>query len=430
LPRNQEPGVRLPKEHKLYKVLSLNSLSVGVSFILGIFSTKIISLLLGASGMAYMGNFRSFSAMVKSLATLGINNAVVALYVEHKEDKAVITSIYSTLFWLFLVLSALLCGVLFMAAGPISEFLFSTPGFTFPIYALALTLPLIVLNVFWLAVYNALEKFKSIILIQIVSNLVIFLVTVYFIYKGNLVGGLYSIAASEVAMVLVTWLFVSREKEHFNFELQRVISFKYAKVLGSFSSMALLSGVIVPLAAILIRNCISAEVSQSHAGYWDAVQRLSGFYMIFFHTGLSLYYMPKLASITTDSAFAAEVKSYFKSIVVLAAIAIVGVYLLRWQLIGLALTDEFQTIGNYLHWQLAGDLVRIMTLAFGYQIVVKRMMSAYLIVELGYNLVLVGLAFYLIELRGEAGALQAYFIANVLCLLAVLGIFRKVIFSR
>lgn len=79
--------------------------------------------------------------------------------------------------------------------------------------------------------------------------------------------------------------------------------------------MALLSAVIAPLTLILIRNTIVQNYSINEAGVWDAVNRLSSFYMLFFNTGLSLYYMPKLASLNTDDEFKTELKSYFKTLV-------------------------------------------------------------------------------------------------------------------
>ena len=76
----------------------MNSFSVAISFLLGLLSTKIISVFLGASGMALMGSFRNFSTMTKSLATLGINNSVVKLFVENKKNREELSIIYSTFF--------------------------------------------------------------------------------------------------------------------------------------------------------------------------------------------------------------------------------------------------------------------------------------------------------------------------------------------
>jgi PST family polysaccharide transporter len=93
--------LNLIKQNTLLKVLSLNSISVAVSFVLGVFSSKIIAVFLGTSGMALMGSFRNFALLVKSIATLGISNSIVKLFVENKDDKQEISVIYSTFFWIF-----------------------------------------------------------------------------------------------------------------------------------------------------------------------------------------------------------------------------------------------------------------------------------------------------------------------------------------
>ena len=93
------------KQNVLLKVLSLNSFSVGTSFVLGVISTKIVSIILGTSGMALLGSFRNFTSMNKSIATLGINNSLIKLFIENKKDKRELSRVYSTFFWVFLFLS-------------------------------------------------------------------------------------------------------------------------------------------------------------------------------------------------------------------------------------------------------------------------------------------------------------------------------------
>ena len=117
------------KDNIVLKVLSLNSFSVAISFVLGIFSSKIIAVYLGSSGMALMGSFRNFASMIKSLATLGISNAVIKLFVENKEDKESLSIIYSTFFWLFLGLSSFLGLLVCVLATPIADFLFFNEAF-------------------------------------------------------------------------------------------------------------------------------------------------------------------------------------------------------------------------------------------------------------------------------------------------------------
>ena len=192
--------------------------------------------------------------------------------------------------------------------------------------------------------------------------------------------------------------------------------------------MALLSAVIVPITLMLIRNHIVNQYSIEEAGIWDAVNRLSGFYMMIFSSGLSLYYMPKLASLKTDGEFKEELKSYFKIFVPLFVIVLIAVFLIKGLIIDLVFTPVFSRIKGVLIWQLSGDLLRIMTLAFGYQIVAKAMIKKYFILEITFNLLYLFLSYYLVQISSFEGALQAYFFANLFLLFLILWMFRKLFF--
>jgi PST family polysaccharide transporter len=421
--------LNLIKQNTLLKVLSLNSISVAVSFVLGVFSSKIIAVFLGTSGMALMGSFRNFALLVKSIATLGISNSIVKLFVENKDDEQEISVIYSTFFWIFLFISSLLALLVLIFASPISNFLFYTNNYTTPIRFFGLLLPFMVINTFWLAIYNGLEKFKRIMIIQIVSNILVFGLTALLILKENIFGGLLSIAIGEVLMVVVTFLFVRQDKGAFRFELQKIISKKYFVIIKRFSVMALLSAFVVPLTLLFIRNGIVKTYSIKEAGIWDAVNRLSSFYMIFFNSGLSLYYMPKLASIHTETEFKSELKSYFKVFVPLFLLMLIVIYFAKSIILNLAFTKEFSNINDLIIWQLAGDFVKILTLAFGFQIVVKTMMKRYFIGEIIFNLSYFIMAYYLMRDKAVEGVLQAYFYANIICLVVVLIMFRKLFYS-
>lgn len=410
--------------------MSLNSISVAVSFVLGIISSKIISIFLGTSGMALMGSFRNFGTMLKSVATLGISNSIVKLFVENKDDKKELSIIYSTFFWLFLLISGILAILVLIFAQPISSFLFYTNDYANPLRFFGLLLPFMVINTFWLAIYNGLEKYKSIVVIQIISNIIVFFMTAFLIWKQNISGGLLSVAIGEFLMVVVTFLFVRKDINHFKFDLHKIISKKYINVIKRFSVMALLSAVIVPLTLLFIRNSIVKNFSIHEAGIWDAVNRLSSFYMMFFSSGLSLYYMPKLASIHTEEEFKAELKSYFKIFVPLFLLMLIVIYFAKGIILNIAFTKDFTEINDLLIWQLSGDFIRIITLAFGFQILVKTMMKRYFIGEIVFNLSYFLLSVYLMQRFSVEGVLQAYFYANLICLTLILFMFRKLFFKR
>lgn len=417
--------MKLLFENKLIKVLSLNSLSVGINFVLGIISVGVVARFLGPSGMALTGSFRNFTALFKSLSTLGINASVVRLFVENQDDEEALSKIYSTFFWILVLVSVFVGLLILLLSNPISRYLFTTSDYNFAVQLFGLLLPLFVLNTFWIAIYNGLQRFKSIVVIQLLSSVFVFLLTVSLIYYKKLTGALLAIAVSDLIMLFITAIFVYRNKTFLNFRLEKTINKPYLSVIGKFSVMALLSAIIVPGTLIVIRNLIIDVHSVEKAGIWDAANRISGFYMMFFSSGLSLYYMPKLAALKTDSEFKTELKFYFKTIIPIFTVVLFLVFLLKDFIINIALTKQFQGVSSIMIWQLSGDFLKMVSLAFGYQILVKTMTKKYFAVEIVFNLSYLILAYLLVQSQQVEGVVKAYFFANLLSLSLMLVFFRK-----
>lgn len=400
-----------------------------ISFVLGIVSTKIVSVFLGPSGMVLLGSFRNFSTMLKSVSTLGISTSVVALFVENKDDKDALSAIYSTYLWIFLGIAIVLGTSVFFLADTLSQLLFFTNRYTFPIRFFAILLPLIILNTFWLAVYNGLQKFKTIIIIQVISSILIFCATTFLIVRNQMFGGLLAIAFAELLLFVISYLFVRKDKI-LNFNILYKIDLKHFHIIGKFSLMALLSAVLGPTVLIAIRNLIVGEFNVEVAGIWDAVNRFSGFYMMFFSSGLSLYYMPKLAALKSDSEFKVEIISYFKTLVPLFLAVMIFLFIFRNFIIDVAFTNTFSQIKSIMIWQLAGDFFRVMTLAFGFQILVKTMVWKYALIEVVFNLAYLILSAVLMKSLAVEGVVIAYFYSCVLSFLIVLWMFRSLFSSK
>lgn len=407
----------------------MNSLSVIVNFILGIVSIKVISIYLGTPGMALTGSFRNFTALFKSLSTNGFSQSLIKLFVENKENKKEVSVIVSTFFWLYLFLAVFFGIFIFLFSRELSSFVLLDIKYSLYVKIFGLILPFFALQSFLTSLFNGLLWFKKIIFIQIVSSILVFVTTVLLIYHQRIEGALIAIAFADFILFLIVFLVAYQNKRLLQFDLERVVSKKYLKVILNFSLMALLSGIIVPLNLILIRNLIINAHSIQQAGLWDAVNRISGFYMLFFTTGFSFYYIPKLSSIQTQSAFKIELKNYFKTVIPIFLFLVIVFFFFKSIIIEIALTQEFQEVKTLIFWQLGGDFFKLLTLAFGYQILVKTMMKAYFTVELFFNITFFTFSFFLVNNFSAIGVVKAYLIANFLNFLLVIFLFRKTIFT-
>ena len=95
-------------QNQLFKVTSLSSFSILIRLVTGFLSSKVIAYFVGPSGMAIMGNLRSFTTLLESIGTLGIQNGVLQNVAKKQNDRVVLTTFVRLIFWTLLWVSLLL----------------------------------------------------------------------------------------------------------------------------------------------------------------------------------------------------------------------------------------------------------------------------------------------------------------------------------
>jgi PST family polysaccharide transporter len=107
---------------------------------------------------------------------------------------------------------------------------------------------------------------------------------------------------------------------------------------------------------------------------------------------------------------------------IFVAIASVLFVFKEW-FVRVAFTAAFSEINTMLIWQLLGDFFKILTLAFGFQTVVKTQVLRYFIIETFFNALYLILA--LNWMNSSVGVVQAYALAAGGSFVLVLVLFRK-----
>ena len=111
--------------------------------------------------------------------------------------------------------------------------------------------------------------------------------------------------------------------------------------------MAIYSAVLISITYLLLRNSIIKNVDIETAGLWEAMNKISTFYMIFFSSLFTLYLLPKLSLNKTINGYNTIMFDYFKFIIPLMITLFVVCYILRIFIIKLFLTDEFLEIKDF-----------------------------------------------------------------------------------
>ena len=420
---------RLIGGNVLLKVTSLNSLSVIAQMVCGLIISKVIAVFVGPQGMTLIGNLRNFLGAAQQVSILGMYNGIVKYTAEFKEDNLELKKLFSTSFYFggfSTILSAL---IIYFNAGVINAYLFEGEDYASVIKAISFALPFYSLNFFCIAIINGFSKYKNYVLITFASTLLGMLITVTLIWQQQLTGALYAIVVVPALNFLVTLVLILNQKNFASFLTLNSISNSYIKRLGSFAIMKLVSAISLPLIMIAIRTEIVTVQSATEAGYWEAMNRISNYYLVFFTTLLTLYILPKLSEINDPKAFRKEIFGFYKTILPLFAAGMLIIYVLKTYIIQIVLTDEFLPMSSLFFWQLSGDLVKIASIVIAYQFLAKNMFWHYIFVEVGSVLTIYFSSLYFINTYGFVGASMAHLFSYTIHFIVVLIIFRKALFN-
>jgi len=408
----------------LLQVTGFNSFSIGVKLFTSFAVSKLIALLLGPSGMTFIGNFRNALSILQNFATGGLIKATVKYTGETKDDKVAFQSFISTLFWTFIVLSVVIFAVVFLSSRALSNLVFNDVSYAYVFKWTAVLLPLFGLNAFLLSILNGLNHFKRVIRINLFTHILNLLLFAFCIYFFGLDGALMAVVIVPSASLLLTLLLAHKQ---FNFlkVSRKVYVTDKLKNFGQYAFMTLISAVSFPLVFLGIRQFLSTQIGVDQAGYWEANFRLSTFYLIFIQSLLNLYILPKLVEAQSEKSFRAVVFEFYKQVIPLFAIGLFLIFLLKKYLVLLVFSEEFLPVTSLLGWQIIGDFFRILALVMAYQFHAKKMMWHYIITDLCLAMGLYLSAIYFIDIYGLQGVVIGHALTYVLYFILILSIFRK-----
>jgi len=415
----------------LLKITSFNSVAIGVRIVAGLISSKVIAFYLGAPGMALLGDLRNFITSVQGVSTLGIYNGVVKFTAQHKSRPSLLGKVLSTSFLLGGFSTIFTALILFFGADYWNSLLFGTDkNFIFIFKILGLALPFYGLNTLLIAVINGFGKSKWIILINAATNILGLLITVFLIYTHNIDGAFIAVVTIPSIALLITGTALVKKIHFLRLFSFEQVDLSFVKKFASYTGMTLFSAIGTPMVFIAIRQKIINVDGLTNAGYWDAMLRLSDYYLMFVTTILTLYILPKLAETNTVKDFRKEIFNFYKTILPLFGLGCLLVFLLKNQLVNLVFTEDFLAMSPIFAWQLAGDFLRVAAMVLAYQFLAKNMFWTFMGTQV-FSLALIYLSFtFFIDRYGFVGAGMGHLFSYFIYLIVVLFIFRKALFTN
>ncbi len=414
----------------LVRVAWLNSATVLTKIIAGFLTTKFIAHFIGAEGLALIGNLRSFFTAIQNFATVGLYNGVVKYIGEFKNNTLRLSKTISTAYYTGFVATFLVSLLCYYNAETINDLLFSNQyHYSYVIQIMALAIPFYALNMFCFSIMNGFSKYRILLIINIIGQIMGLAVTLLLIWQDNIDGALISVVISPSLIFLITLVGILNRRNLMNEIKVSNVDFQWIKRFSPFILMAVVSGIVLPLVTIAIRNYIIDVEGTKDAGYWEAMNRISTYYLMFVNSMMTLYFLPRFSEIDNKKEFRSEVFSFYKNIAPAFGLGLLVIYLLRPFIVLLFLNEDFEPVENLFGWQLLGDFVKILSVLISYHFIAKKMFWHFIITELFLVIMTYITSLYLIDIYGVVGANIGHFISYSMYFIIILLIFGSSLFG-
>ena len=414
----------------LFKGGRLNNTSIIVKVLGGIFTSKAIAIYIGVEGMALIGNLSNFFNAIRSLALLGFYNGLVKYIAEFKDNVLKLSKTLSTAYYLGFFATIFLSLLSYYNAETLNDFLFSENyNYTFVIKILAFALPFYSLNMFSFSIMNGFSKYKILLIINIIGQILGLFITLLLIYQNKIEGALVAVVIAPSLMFLVTLVGVINRKSLIPQIKLSNVDFNILKKFTPFMVIALITTIGMPIVYILVRNYIIENVGMKYAGFWEAMNRISDYYLMFVTSMMTLYVIPKFRELKNKKEFKTEIISTYKSLVPVFGLGLFVIYLFRPLIVKIVFSSEFQPMEDLFIWQLLGDFVKTLSIVIAYQFLAKKMFWHYIITEVFSVIILYICSIYFIDLYGVKGANIAHFVTYLLYYGVILLIFYSSFFD-
>lgn len=394
---------------RLLKVTAMTGLLTLLKMAMGFVIAKMVAVYTGPTGMAMLGQVQSMVSSLNGIINAPAGSGVVRFTAEYKEQgfDACAPWWRAALQWVF-VISAIAIPSGLLLAEPIAAWLFQDKALASVVMVTVIVLPFTAIGTLFNSVINGQQLYRRYIGLGIVSALISGCVMLVMIVFYNIQGALLA-AAIQAALIGIVMLITNLRQPWFKLRFWwGSVEPRARKQIGGYMLMAIISALTVPISLILVRNILIGQVGWDATGQWQAVYKISEVYLGVITMALGTYYLPRLASLNSVDLIVGEIHKTARLIIPIVAIMALGVYLLRDVAISLLFTEEFRNARELFAIQLTGDVIKIASWLYAYPMLSTGATRWYIISEIIFTLVFVGLSYFSIVSFGIAGVPIAY----------------------
>lgn len=409
----------------LFKTSILNGIAVLIKTATMFLLNKILAVYVGPGGYALIGQFQNFIQMITVFSGNAINTAVVKYTAEYYDQPEIQKKVWKTATGIIFFFSLFGGSLIFLCREQLSLIIFNSADYESVFIWFSIFLLFFNLNTLLLAILNGKKAIERLVFANISGSLISLAITAFLSIKFGLYGALVALAIYQSLAFFVTFFICHKAswfiwKELFG-NLDKGITRKFA----SFALMAVVSAVCVPVSQMVIRQYLSYEYGNEYAGYWEAMIRFSGAYLMLVTTTLGVYYLPRLSELKEVGKIKQEIFLAYKYIFPLALLGGATVFILKDWIIITLFSDKFLPMRDLFFWQVLGDVVKIGSWILAYLMLSKVMTRLFVITEIIFSVLSVVLSIASVNIIGFEGVSLAYLLNYILYFVTLLILLSK-----
>ncbi|CAA6820506.1 MAG: O-antigen flippase [uncultured Sulfurovum sp.] len=409
----------------LIKTSILTAIATIIRVITSFIINKLISIYIGPSGLALIGQLQNFITITTTFSKGAISQGVIKYTAEYFDDNHKKNKIFSTAVIITLCSSIIVGIFLNFFSNYFSEVILKSNEYNHLFLSFSFLIILFAFNTLILSILNGQKEIKKYVLINIVSSVFSLVFTSFLIIKFGLLGALYALILNQSIIFFITLLFMINSAWFSVKDFMGGWDKSSGIKLGKFALMAVVTALTIPVSHLIVREYIGTNLSWDAAGYWQSIWYISTMYLMVVTTSLGIYYLPKLSEIKDNKLLKIEIFNGYKIIMPIVSALALSIYIFREDIIYIAFTDKFLPMLELFKWQLIGDIIKIASWLLSTLMLAKAMTKIFVITEILFSISFTVLSIIFINYFGLIGITYAYSLNYLLYLILMIVIFRR-----
>jgi len=407
------------------------SISSTVGIACQIIKGKLIAVLLGPTGMGVLSQLKQLSNLLQFFFGLGFYNGLIrhiALANKQGDDQQVKQQISSITLSVSFVTAVMTAACLFLTPS-ISAFLFGgDKRNAFLVTITLFSVPFAVLARVYKGILSGFKNVSSIVVAQILGDIVGVLVVVCLVIPFGLTGAAIAFAVYQVARFALLFYYSIKENGA-RVVLPTLQAFR-VQAIKENSGYGLVSLIVSPinvLVVILVSGWIIEELGVEKNGIFIAAWTVSSVYLRVIYESAASYYLPVLAASQNNVVLGEHIDSALRLYMIGVSVVVITLGTIGETAITVMFSRDFGSAGELLAWLLPADLLRIVAETVGLGLYARKQLYAYLVIFIARTGLYLALARFLMPEYGLLGICYAYVITHIFYVLVCLASAWKLI---